>query len=304
MFTRSKRLIAAAAFGLASLAPAAAETAAATTEARVGTPAIWSVEKPGGGTITMFGSVHLLPAALTWRTPALEDALAKADIVVFETQIEGMATAEVQSYLAQNSMNPPGVTLSTLLTADEKTTVENAATSIGVPFAMLEPYRPWLVAIQLGLGVLMKQGFDPNSGVDKLIEAEARAAGKGLDYFETAIEQLDIFTSMPADEEKAFLVVGAAEILKTPEAMAMLLDAWAKGDVASIDTLMNAGLEASPALGKKLLEDRNARWVDKITSQYMADDKNYLIVVGAAHLAGDKSVQTMLRAKGVTVSGP
>lgn len=306
MFTRTKRFLAAAAFTLASVAPAVADIVPPPepTEARIGNPAIWTIAKPGGGTITMFGSVHLLPAALTWRTSAFEEALAKADVVVFETQIENMATAEVQAYLAQNSMNPPGVTLSTLLSADEKTTVETAATSIGVPFAMLEPYRPWLVAIQLGLGVLMKQGFDPNAGVDKIVEAEARAAGKALDYFETAIEQLSIFTEMPADDEKAFLVVGAAEIVKAPDAMQRLLNAWADGDVASIDTLMNAGLAAHADLGKKLLEDRNARWVDKITSSYMTNDKNYLIVVGAGHLAGDKSVQAMLRANGVTVEGP
>ncbi len=304
MFTTLKRHLAAAAFALAATTPALAE-APAPAPTIAGNPAIWTITKPNGGTITLFGSVHLLPAAQTWRTPAFTDAFAKADVVVFETAIEGMMSPELQSYLAQNSMNPPGVTLSTLLTPEEKTTVESAATAIGIPFSAMEPYRPWLVGIQLGLGFVMKQGFDPNAGVDRAVEAEARAAGKVLDYFETAMEQLDIFTSMPPDQEKAFLVIGAAEIINSPDAMKDLLGAWAAGDVASIDRLMNAGIESMPELGKKLLEDRNARWVDKITTSYLlTDSKNYLIVVGAGHLAGDKGVPKMLRDKGIAVDGP
>lgn len=304
MIHRMKRHIAAAAIALASTTPAFAEAPAATPETKPGNPAIWTIEKPNGGTITLFGSVHLLPTAQSWRTPAFTEALAKADVVVFETPIEGMVTPEIQAYLAKNSMNPPGVTLSTLLSAEEKATVEKAAAAVGIPFSVMEPYRPWLVGIQIGLGFVVKQGFDPNAGVDRAVETEAKAAGKALDYFETAQEQLDIFTTMPTDQEKAFLVIGAEEILKSPDSMKDLLAAWASGDVASIDRLMNTGIEGMPELGKKLLEDRNAKWVEKIASTYMADTKSYLIVVGAGHLAGKLGVPEMLRARGIAVSGP
>lgn len=312
MFTRFKRLaaatatIAAVSLTIPAFADVVPPPPAPSPEAAVkpGNQAIWTISKPNGGTITLFGSVHLLPADQGWRTPALQEALAKADTVVFETAIEGMATPELQQYLAQHMMNPPGVTLSTLLTAEEKKTVEEAATSIGASFSTLEPFRPWMAGLQLAIAFIMKQGFDPNAGVDKLVEADAKAAGKTLDYFETAKEQLEIFVTMPADQEKAFLVIGAAEMLKNPQEMSTLLDAWASGDVARIDELMNKGLQSMPELGKKLLDDRNANWVAKITGTYMADSKNYLIVVGAAHLAGDKSVQAMLRAQGITVTGP
>lgn len=305
MFARLKRHVAAAAFALAATTPAFAEAPAAPpVEMKAGNPAIWSIVKPGGGTVTMFGSVHLLPANQGWRTAAFEDALAKADVVVFEMPLESMNDADLQAYLAQNMMNPPGVTLSTLLTPEEKTEVEAAAKIVGAPFGALEPFRPWMAGLQLAVGFIMKQGFDPNAGVDKIVEAEAKAAGKALDYFETAREQLDIFITMTPDEEKAFLVVGATEMVKNPSQMSELLTSWASGDVAGIDKLMNAGLAATPALGKKLMEDRNAKWVAKITGSFMADTKNYLIVVGAGHLAGDLGVPAMLRAKGIEVAGP
>ena len=273
-------------------------------EGEVLTPALWTIEKPGGGTVALFGSVHLLQSGQNWRTEAFEAAFAKADVVVFETPIADMATPELQAYVAQSMMNPPGVTLSTLLDAGEKATVEKAATEIGAPFSALEPLRPWMAGLQLAIGFAMKQGFGPEAGVDKVIEAEARAAGKAADYFETAREQLDIFTTMTSDEEIAFLVVGAETMLEDPDQLKDLVAAWGRGDVAAIDAIMNAGLEETPELGKRLLEDRNARWVTKIESAYLADGKSYLIVVGAGHLAGPKSVQAMLRAKGIEVSGP
>lgn len=305
MLTTLKRLTAAAAIAFASgTALAEAPAPAAATEKKIATPAIWTIAKPGGGTITMFGSVHLLPPGIEWRTPALNDALAKADVVTFEMPLADAESPEFMSYVQQHMMNPPGVTLSTLLTPEEKAKVEAAATAVGAPFGMLEPFRPWMAAIQLSVGFVIKQGFDPNSGVDKILNAEAVAAGKTLDAFETAKEQMDIFVTLTPEQEKSFLVIGASDMMANPDMLNDLVSSWAAGDTATIDKVMNAGIESMPELGKKLLDDRNARWVDKITSVYMNDTKNYLVIVGAAHLAGDKSVQAMLRAKGIEVSGP
>lgn len=309
MLTPFKRFAAAAAVSLALATPAFAEAVSvpAPTMApaiKDADPAIWTIAKPAGGTITLFGSVHLLPPGLVWRTKAFDEALARADVVVFEIPLAEMNELALQQYLAQNMMNPPGVTLSTLLTADEKARVEAAAKSVGASFAALEPFRPWMAALQISVAAVLKLGYDPNSGVDKLVEADAAKAGKALDYFETAREQLDMFITLPPEQEKAFLVSGATDMAKDPDMLNELVAAWAAGDAATIDRLMNEGLETDPALGKKLLEDRNARWVEKITSVYMNDTKNYLIVVGAGHLAGDKGVPHMLRAEGIEVAGP
>ncbi|MFT3810442.1 MAG: TraB/GumN family protein [Micropepsaceae bacterium] len=308
MFKLVSRLAAATAIALAAgsaLAEAPAPAAApAAAETKTATPAIWTIAKPGGGTITMFGSVHLLPPNLEWRTAAFNEAFAKADVVTFEMPLDDATSPEFMSYVQQHMMNPPGVTLSTLLTPEEKTRVEAAATAVGAPFGMLEPFRPWMAAIQLSMGFVLKEGFDPNSGVDRKIEAEAKAAGKTLDSFETGKDQIDIFINLPPEQEKAFLVIGAAEMVDNPHMLGELVDSWAAGDTAKIDEVMNSGIESMPDLGKALLEDRNARWVDKITSVYMNDTKNYLVIVGAAHLAGDKGVPTMLRAKGIEVTGP
>lgn len=305
-----RRSIAAAASILFTALPAAADPAAAPATApaaeivEVNTPAIWSIAKPGGGTITMFGSVHLLPTEKQWRTPEFEAALAGADVIVLELDQAEMQKPEIMTYLQTNAINPPGVTLTSLLTPDERKAVEAGAKAIGAALVQLDSFRPWFAALQMTVAFLMQQGMNPNAGVDQIVAAEGKAAGKAFAYFETAREQLDLFIKLPQQDQIAFLVQGAKDMVERPDEMKTMLAAWAKGDVATIDTIMNRALSLNPAMSKALLEDRNRNWANKIESEFMKDGKNYLIVGGAGHFAGPLSVQAMLRARGIEVSGP
>lgn len=267
-------------------------------------PAIWTIQKPNGTTITLFGSVHLLPDGKEWRTKALKDAYDAADVIVLETDLSEMGNSDVAGYLAKNSLNPPGVTLTKLLSPEQKAMVEKGMEKAGISFSAMESYRPWYSAIQISVAYAVQQGFDPSHGVDKAIEADGKDDGKAFAYFEKVREQLDVFIELPEDEQIASLVLGAQEILDRPDEMERLVTAWATGNVDDIDALMNRGMDGSPGLAKALLEDRNARWVKEIREFFMKDKNSYLIVVGAGHLAGDDSVIAMLRDAGIEVEGP
>ncbi len=276
------------------------ESAAA--EASVGKPPVWSIEKPDGGTIYMFGSVHMLPKDKEWRSPALEAALEAADVVVFEIDIE-KAQSEAMGLMMQG-MNPPGVTLSSMMTPEQIKTVEAGAAKIGVPMTMLDPMKPWMAFLTLSSMYAVNQGLDPNAGVEMVLKSEASAKGKSFDYLETVAQQIGLFTGLTDAQAIEALVIGARDMIEKPNLFPDLLAAWGRGDVAEIDRLMNASMTETPELAKALLEDRNANWVRKIQDVYMKDGKTYLIVGGAAHFAGEFGVQTLLRAEGVTVVGP
>lgn len=267
-------------------------------------PAIWTIEKPNGTTITLFGSVHLLPDGDDWRTKALVDAYTKADVIVLETDLAAMQDSDVQSYLAVHALNAPGVTLSSLLTPEEKDAVSKGTTIAGVSYSSMEGFKPWFAALQMTVAYALSQGFKPDQGVDNRIEADGKSDGKAFDYFESAREQLDIFIELPDRQQIDFLVLGAKELQDRPDELTKLIKAWAEGDVEGIDELMNQGLEDAPEVAKALLEDRNARWVKKIQNFYMKDRNSYLIVVGAGHLAGEDGVPAKLREAGIEVEGP
>lgn len=267
-------------------------------------PAIWTIEKENGTTITLFGSVHLLPSNEEWRTKALRAAYDKADVIVLETDLDQMQTSAMQAYLTEHALNAQGTTLSDLLTPDEKATVTKGAVKAGLGLAAMERFRPWFAALQLSVANALTQGYSPDRGVDQQIADMGKADDKAFDYFESAREQLDLFIELPEKEQVAFLVLGAQEVLDRPDELKKLVDAWLRGDVAGIDDLMNRGLEDSPVVAKALLADRNARWAKKIQDFYLKDRNSYLIVVGAGHLAGEGGVPELLRDAGVEVEGP
>jgi uncharacterized protein YbaP (TraB family) len=270
----------------------------------VAQPAIWSIQKDNGATITLFGSVHLLPEGQEWRTKALKAAYDKADVIVLETDLTLMQTREMQAYLREHARNAAGTTLSDLLTPDEKATVTKGAAKAGVGLAAIEGFRPWFAALQLSIANAIAHGYSPDRGVDQQIAELGKADDKAFDYFESPREQLDLFIELPEKEQVSFLVVGARELLDRPDELKLLVSAWLRGDVAGIDEAMNRGLEDSPIVAKALLADRNARWVRKIRDFYLKDRNSYLIVVGTGHLVGEVGVPEMLRDAGVEVAGP
>jgi uncharacterized protein YbaP (TraB family) len=286
------------------VAAACAQAVATGAAAPVREPAIWTIEKANGETITLFGSVHLLPEGKAWRTDSLAAAYAKADVIVLETDLEAVKERSFQTYITENSLNPSGVTLSSLLSAEEKNLVRKAAARAGVSLSQIERFRPWFAALQISVSYAAAQGFSPGNGVDMLIAEDGRRDDKAFDYLEAAREQLDLFIQLPLDEQVSFLVLGARELADRPDELKRLVDAWMAGDVEAIDRFMNAGLEDAPGVASALLDQRNERWVKKIREFYLKDKNSYLIVVGAGHLAGDDSVQAKLRDLGIEVEGP
>ena len=55
-----------------------------------------------------------------------------------------------------------------------------------------------------------------------------------------------------------------------------------------------------PELYQRLIVERNRAWLPKIES-FLSQNENYLVVVGAGHLAGKNGLIEMLKAKSYTV---
>jgi uncharacterized protein YbaP (TraB family) len=64
--------------------------------------------------------------------------------------------------------------------------------------------------------------------------------------------------------------------------------------------VMNEGM-TDPAVAEALLYNRNANWAEWIDTR-MDTPGTVFIAVGAGHLAGARSVQDYLGAKGITVT--
>jgi uncharacterized protein YbaP (TraB family) len=267
--------------------------------AAIAHPALWMV-KDADTTIYLFGTVHLLPNDTDWRWPALEKALADSGSLTIELTDDD--PARMQTLVLQYGLDPAHP-LSDKLSAAENATLTRAAQTAGVPggASTLRMMRPWLAGLTLTVAPLLKAGLDPAHGVDKLLKAQMQAAGKPVNGLETSEQQIRFLADLPADVELEFLRSTLRDADKGSGELTTLVDAWKRGDVATIARIEDEDLARhAPALYQRLLVQRNRSWAVKIAAMLQRPGTVF-IAVGAAHLAGPDSVQSQLESRGTPV---
>ena len=261
-------------------------------------PALWVI-RDADSTLYLFGTVHLLRPTTGWGTDRIETAFDSADTLVLEISNPDDQAAVIP--LVQQHGLAPGERLTLKLSSGELTLLDNAARSIGLTAAQMDPFRPWFAALTLSVAPLQKAGYDPASGVELLLKARAEAADKPVTGFETIDEQIRILAGFPEDAQMAFLRSTLEGYENATVELDRLVEAWAAGDVEAIESIGVASMrEGGEELYQALLVRRNTNWADQIQTMLEGSGTAF-IAVGAAHLAGDDSVQEILEQRGVDV---
>lgn len=268
-------------------------TAAATTDAD---PALWVV-KDDDTTIYLFGTVHVLRPGLGWFDEAVKTAFDKSDELMLE-----IVLPEDQAAMAKEMMplaiDQSGKTLSSRLDPEPLKAYQAALASLGIAPAQFDIFEPWFPAITLSVLPLTKLGYDPEQGVEKLLTSSAKKTGKPVAGLETLSQQLGFFDALPETQQIAFLNSVVKDLDKLGPQLDKMVAQWAKGDPDALAVTMNESLAETPELAKTLLWDRNARWADRLKAR-MDQPGTVFVAVGAGHLAGEKSVQDYLKARGL-----
>jgi uncharacterized protein YbaP (TraB family) len=259
-------------------------------------PALWAI-KDKDSTIYLFGTVHVLKPTTRWRSPRIDKAFRDADDVVMEIeQPEDPATTRA---LMMKYGVDPAAPLSTKLKPESYAKLQAAAQGMGFPPQALEPMRPWLAALTVSLTPLLKAGYDPESGVEKLLTAQAKAAGKPIASFETMEQQVRFFADMTPVQEAQLLESTLDEIDDGPAKIDALVAAWAAGDQGELKRQMVDEMQADyPDVYKLLLVDRNQDWANQLKTRLAGSGVSF-VAVGAGHLAGPDSLQAQLAKLGI-----
>ena len=99
---------------------------------------------------------------------------------------------------------------------------------------------------------------------------------------------------MPANALDRFDPWFAAPIL------ARILALWSAGEADALGALMNQEMARTPALAKRMIADRNARWTDWIAAR-MARPGTVFFAVGGGHLGGKGNVRELLAGRRIKV---
>lgn len=262
-------------------------------------PALWVVRDPDS-TLYLFGTVHVLRPDTAWGSEKVETAFDSADNVIFEISNPDDQAAIMP--LIQSHGISPDRPLSSLLTPAEIADLDEAARAIQGSAAQMDPFRPWLAALSIAVSPLLKAGYDPKSGVELVLKARAEAAGKPVTGFETVDRQVGILAGLSEATQLDFLRSTLEDYEEAATELDKLVAAWASGDVETLEKIGVEDLrEVSEEIYQALLVRRNTEWADQIQA-LLAGSGTTFIAVGAAHLAGDDSVQDLLEDRGVTVT--
>ncbi len=281
-----------AAFGLLSFA------ACTTTEATAETPrpALWKLADKDT-TIYLFGTIHVLPKDLAWRTGELERAIAASDTLVLETELgsDPLAAAQTMMKLAVSPGLPP---IAERVPEDQREKLRKVIAAAGVPEKALDRMETWAAALTLLAVNARQMGLSADAGVERGLNATYKRANKPIRGLETAEQQFGYFDALSEEAQRALLVGMLDDPAAADAEFQAMVKAWKSGDTRAIARTFDSETALSPELREVLMKRRNAAWADWLAKR-LDQPGTVLVAVGAGHLAGKDSVQQMLRSRGL-----
>jgi uncharacterized protein YbaP (TraB family) len=252
-------------------------------------------------TVYLLGSIHVLRSSDYPLAPVVLEAYAHAGGVLMEINLDEINSETVQAEMLASASLPAGKTLPEVLGKQRYERAAALAHEIGVELSMFDQYAPWFAAEAISELQLTQLGFQPETGVEMYFMDRARSDGKSVAGLETAHDQISVFQNMPLDTQAEYLVSSLEQAHDLPKQVDSMVRAWQRGDTQWFETELKSDLGRDPSLYQSVLGARNRKWVPKIEA-LLNDDKNYLVIVGAGHLAGQGSVIELLKKDGVVVT--
>jgi uncharacterized protein YbaP (TraB family) len=249
----------------------------------------------------LYGTVHVRPRGADWGNARVRAAIDESSEIWTELMMNPEADHQIRVMAQQLGTAEAGRPLSSWLTPEENASLNAVTTRLGFPQGALEGYKPWLAALTLTVAPLVGAGYDPDSGVDRSIDAYGDAAAKTMRALETAEQQLTFFANLSPEVQREMLQEAIAESEDLPAMIGEMSTAWERGNE---EALSQAVVEETrtdyPELYQTLFLDRNNAWMTTLT-QEMAGSGVDFVAVGAGHIISSDGLVAQFRARGYRV---
>ncbi len=283
--------------------PDTGPVAAATGESRA---FFWSAEKASGARFHLLGSIHFgLPDFYPLPDPVVA-AFDGADALVVELDILAADPLVTARTFARNGLYDDGTTLEEQLPAETWRRLVRLTAPLGLAEPMLQPQRPWLVAMTLGSLSIKQAGLSEQLGIDLHFLQRARRQGKPVIELEGLERQATLLASLSPRAQIAMLEDSLRILEQGPDYYQRMVEIWRRGDPQALERLMRESLsggEGSAELDRAIIIERNHAMMEKLRE--LADKGgDYFVVVGAAHLVGPSGLVNLLRRAGYRLQRP
>lgn len=260
---------------------------------------LWKVSE-GDKSIFLLGSIHYLRKENYPLNQAILDAFDASDRLVLEIDLQNTPAGAAQRLTLEKAVYRDGSNLAQNVSQETYQLASKRAAELGIDMQVVQPMKPWFVAMTMLAVKLQRMGLDPKLGVDHHLAERAKRDGKPTSGLETLEFQLGIFDQLSKREQELMLRETAGELERIDKNVKDIVESWLKGDGERLAALLLAGMRQYPELQQKLVIERNRRWLDQI-AKLVEQGSNAMVVVGAAHLVGQEGIVDMLKARGLSV---
>lgn len=252
--------------------------------------------------VYLAGSIHILKPSLYPLPAQMDAAFDLSDTLVLEVDMASIPPAELQRRSLAYAMLEPPRTLREVVPETLYERLRTHLAAYGSAPEQLAGAKPAMVMNQIVVSRLLALGYLPDSGLESYFLA--RRSDQNVLELESLDEQLDLLFNQPMATQVELL----AETLDMEDdiepVLAGMLVAWLSGDDARFLDLFAAQSGDSPAaeaFTRQLLDDRNEDMAAGIREllQDAGGPHSYFVLVGAAHLVGERGIVRLLARDGI-----
>ena len=259
----------------------------------------WEVNGTHGGKVYLLGSVHVGKESMYPMHPRIEEAFKSSDYLFLEVKSSEDATVAMNLAMFKEGRYEGNATLATSVSAPTYTRVQSWLAAYEMPLKSMDPFKPWVVAVNMTMLEAMKLGFSPVYGIDRYFESKATHASKPIYSLESIKDQINAMRFDEGSFQEDFLKMVLEDKMSSAQEIQMLLDAYHEGNVTFFHDHLLAPMQNYPLVREKFLIERNTKMYSNI-KRYINSKKgrNYFIIVGLAHLLGEGGLLQLIEADG------
>ena len=241
----------------------------------------------------LLGSVHALQRTDYEKAPEVEQAVKQCQLILFEVDPKQEQTFAKK--LGEAARLPRGQQIRGKISPKtydylRKITVNG--------MAEWQHLYPWAIAMLLDYPAL--RGVSSIYGVDNHIAEMARRYSKRTGGIETVDEHVRVFSDMHMIEGEVYLLQALVHAAEASPQFRLDVAAWKSGETNRLYAMHVKRITEAPTVYWRLLDQRNAKWIPRLESAIKSGTPT-LVVAGALHFSGPRSVIALLQKRGYKI---
>jgi uncharacterized protein YbaP (TraB family) len=261
---------------------------------------LWKVSSKNS-TAYLFGSIHVAKPEFYPLAPTIEKCFGKAHVLAFEADPKKGNDPDLQRRMVQSALYTGDDTLKRHLSQETYDIAAGEMQRIGLPVDAFSKAKPWFLALTIGILELQRLGYNQEYGIDRYFAG--KAGGKKIVQLESFDYQINLLNGFTDREQELFLLYTIRDMKNMEKYMDRMVLSWRTGDAKTMESILAETMNEFPELQpiyEKLYYRRNREMTRRI-EQYLQSGDTYFIVVGAAHLIGERGILELLRKRGYAV---